>query len=114
MRLKISEWVSVSKRLIMTKEYILNYLKNHKSEFAKKYGITTLGLYGSYARNEATKDSDIDIFYKNNENFSMGILEFSAFLKKLEDDLKTKIDFVNLDSMNPIIKYYAKKDFTYV
>ena len=25
-----------------------------------------------------------------------------------------KIDFVNLDSMNPIIKYYAKKDFTYV
>ena len=40
----------------MTKEYILNYLQNHKDEFANKYGITTLGLYGSYARNEAKKD----------------------------------------------------------
>ena len=98
----------------MTKEYILNYLKKHKDEFASQYGIISLGLYGSYARNEETKDSDIDIFYKNNKNFSMGILEFSQFLKKLEYDLKAKIDFVNLDSMNPVIKYYAKKDFTYV
>ena len=98
----------------MTKKYILNYLKSHKNEFLSKYGITTLGLYGSYARDEATSSSDIDIFYENNSEFSMGILEFSQFLKKLEDDLKAKIDFVNLDSMNPIIKYYAKKDFTYV
>ncbi len=47
----------------MTKETILNYLKTHKQNFQKKYGIVTLGLYGSYARDSATKDSDIDIFY---------------------------------------------------
>ena len=92
----------------------MNYLKSHKDEFAKKYGISSLGLYGSYARDEATQASDIDIFYTSSEKFSMGILEFSSFLKILEKDLKSKVDFVNLDSMNPVIKYYAKKDFMYV
>ncbi|MFT5661592.1 MAG: putative nucleotidyltransferase, partial [Sulfurimonas sp.] len=38
----------------MTKNIILNYLKNKKEELHKKYGIVSLGLYGSYARDEAT------------------------------------------------------------
>ena len=34
---------------------------------------------------------------------------------KLADELNVpKVDFVNLSYMNPIIKYYAKKDFIYV
>lgn len=99
----------------MTKNDIINYLKSKKEIFKKEYGITTLGLYGSYARDEATQESDVDIFYETNENFSMGLFEFSSFLEKIEDDLKVKkVDFVNLKSMNPIIKYYAKKDFIYV
>ena len=48
----------------INKANILNYLKNKKDELHKQYGVTTLGLYGSYARDEATKESDIDIFYK--------------------------------------------------
>ena len=45
----------------MKKEYILNYLTKNKSLMFKKYGITKLGLFGSYARDEATTKSDIDI-----------------------------------------------------
>ncbi|MCK5294720.1 MAG: nucleotidyltransferase domain-containing protein [Arcobacteraceae bacterium] len=98
----------------MTKSNVLMYLKNKKDEFQKMYGIINLGLYGSYARDEATSNSDVDIFYTTNDKFSMGILEFSQLIKSLEADLKTKVDFVNLNSMDPVIKYYAKKDFTYV
>lgn len=99
----------------MDKNSILNYLKSKKEIFKKEYGITTLGLYGSYARDEATEDSDVDIFYNTNENFSMGFIEFDSFLDKIKEELHIKkLDFVNLDSMQPIIKYYAKKDFIYV
>ena len=45
----------------MTTLQILNFLRSHKEEFRQKFGITKLGLFGSYARGEATKDSDIDI-----------------------------------------------------
>ena len=98
----------------MNKQTILNYLKNHKQILNEKYGISKLGLYGSYARDEATSSSDVDIFYDTSDNFSIGMLEFSSLIQKMEDDLKTKVDLVSLESMNPIIKYYAKQDFTYV
>ncbi len=98
----------------MTKEIIIEYLAQHKKDFKTKFHIDTLGLYGSYARNEASEKSDIDIFYESDDSFSMGLFELTAFVQKLEKDLHAKIDFVNLKSMNPLVKYYAKKDFIYV
>lgn len=100
----------------MTKSDILTYLKNKKEELHKKYGITTLGLYGSYARDEADGSSDVDIFYERDSSFELNSgLEFMNISQKLADDLKvSKVDFVALDFMNPIIKHYAKKDFIYV
>ncbi len=80
----------------MTKSDILKYLKNKKDELSDIYGITSLGLYGSYARDEATESSDIDLFYKTNEKFTMGILEFSELLHKLESDLNSKNRFCKL------------------
>jgi uncharacterized protein len=100
----------------MTKDVLINYLKSIKEDLRKKYGITTLGLYGSYARDEATKNSDIDIFYERDKNFQLSSgLEFMSLDEKLARDLQVpKVDFVALDFMNPIIKYYAEKDFIYV
>jgi predicted nucleotidyltransferase len=46
----------------MTKSDVLNYLSKHYQEFHNKYNVEKIGLFGSYARDEATKDSDIDIF----------------------------------------------------
>lgn len=100
----------------MTKSYILTYLKNKKEELYKAYGITTLGLYGSYARDEATKDSDVDIFYERDKNFELKSgLEFMFLDEKIAEELNIKhVDFVKLDSMQPLVKYFAKKDFIYV
>ena len=100
----------------MNKKSIITYLKNKKEEFYNLYGITSLGLYGSYARDEATKSSDVDIFYKRDSNFKLESgLEFLNLSEKLAKDLNVeKVDFVSLDFMNPIIKHYAKKDFIYV
>ena len=100
----------------MTKSIILNYLKSKKEELHKKYGIVSLGLYGSYARDEATDNSDIDIFYERDSNFELDSgLEFMNINNQLAADLHvSKVDFVSLAFMNPIIKHYAKKDFIYV
>lgn len=43
-----------------TKETIITRLKSHKSELSK-YGIQTIGLFGSYLRNEQSAHSDIDL-----------------------------------------------------
>ncbi len=100
----------------VSKNIILKYLKSKKSLFTKKYGITELGLYGSYARNEAGENSDVDIFYKRNSSFHLNSgLDFWDLSDSIAKDLNVKkLDFTNLSSMNPVIKYYAKKDFIYV
>ncbi len=100
----------------MTKSDILTYLKSKKDELHQLYGITSLGLYGSYARDEATSNSDIDIFYERDKKFELNSgLDFLNISDKLANDLHvSKVDFVSLEFMNPIIKYYAKKDFIYV
>ena len=100
---------------MISREDILYYLKLKKDFLKNKYGIINIGLYGSFSRGEQTENSDIDLFYDIDDSFSMGFIEFSNLLESLEKDLDfRKIDFVNLKSINPIIKYYAEKDFIYV
>lgn len=59
----------MSKQLDRTN--ILNYLKEHYFEFKDKYGIDSLYLFGSFARNEQSVDSDIDLLveFKKNTRF---------------------------------------------
>lgn len=54
-----------------TRENILSILKTHKSELSK-YGVSNIGLFGSYFRNEQSSNSDIDLlidFEPEKENF---------------------------------------------
>ena len=50
---------------------ILEYLQQNKSEFHSRYGVTKIGLFGSYARDQNNEESDIDIvveFLKEKKN----------------------------------------------
>ena len=49
--------------MIPTREEILQILGENKQRLAEKYGITKLGLFGSFARGEATDDSDVDLCF---------------------------------------------------
>ncbi|MBK7870097.1 MAG: nucleotidyltransferase domain-containing protein [Saprospiraceae bacterium] len=46
---------------MVNKEDILEFLKAQKADFQRELRITKLGLFGSFARNEQTENSDIDI-----------------------------------------------------
>jgi predicted nucleotidyltransferase len=71
-----------------TKENIISVLKTHKSELSK-YGISNIGLFGSYLRNEQSKRSDIDLlidFEPDKESFDnyMAVYDFFENLFKNE------------------------------
>ena len=44
-----------------TLERIVQTLREHKPELQKKYPISRIGVFGSYARGVASEQSDIDI-----------------------------------------------------
>ena len=41
--------------------YSINQIRNIASPIAASYGVKRMSLFGSYARGEATEDSDIDL-----------------------------------------------------
>lgn len=94
----------------MKKEEILNKLKELKPIYQQE-GLEIVGLFGSYAKDNETEYSDIDIAYKlNYEEFSKKYVGgFSKLLRidSIKDELKTifkkEIDFVP-DSNKKILK----------
>lgn len=98
---------------MLSQNIIIDYLRQHKTDFNDKYSISEIGLFGSFATNKNTDDSDIDIVYKTS---SKGLT--FAQVSQLEDELHIEfgkdIDLVNLDYMNPLIKRKAIKDIIYV
>jgi uncharacterized protein len=95
---------------LMKKEEILNKLKELKPIYQKE-GLEIVGLFGSYAKDNETEYSDIDIAYKlNYEEFSKKYVGgFSKLLRidSIKDELKSifkkEIDFVP-DSNKKILK----------
>lgn len=98
----------------MDKNTIINYFKKHKQELKTKYNIKTIVLFGSYSRNEATINSDIDLAYIKNDSSKMTFDDFLNLQGDISKDLNCKIDLINFEKLNPLVKLYAKKDFIYV
>lgn len=44
-----------------TNEY-LTKIRQFKQQFAEKYGIISIGIFGSVARGEQHEESDLDVF----------------------------------------------------
>ncbi|AXX91913.1 hypothetical protein CPU12_06235 [Malaciobacter molluscorum LMG 25693] len=98
----------------MTKEYIINYLKEHKDEFSQKFGITKLGLFGSYANNSATSSSDIDILIELENNLSDIYEKKLDFKNTLENHFNLSVDIAREKYLRPLVKKEILKEVEYV
>ena len=96
----------------MKKNEILEYLKNHKDELAKKYQITKLTLFGSYAKDENYEGSDIDIAIDTKLSDYFLLYDFKESLEKA---FGTRVDIVRVrEKMNLSLKKRILKDGIYV
>lgn len=71
---------------------IIAKLKELKPELEKNYNITELGVFGSFARNEQTPQSDIDILIDYKDGTS--ILTLGGLQYMLSDLFNIKVDLV--------------------
>jgi len=87
-------------------------LRTFKEQHAEEYHLLALGYFGSYARNEATPDSDVDVVFQTDRPD----LFITAMLRQdLEALLDHPVDVVRLrDSMNPRLRARIKREATYV
>lgn len=96
----------------MSRSEILKLLKAYKIENAAKYGIKNIGIFGSYARDLAAENSDIDIVIETQEPDLYILVHIKEELEKL---FNKPVDIVrNREKMNPFLKKRIEKDAQYV
>ena len=82
-----------------------NDIENMKKKIRKvltKHGIVRAGIFGSYARGEQKKNSDVDILIQPTKD--MSLLDFSGLKIELEEILKRKVDLVSYKYIHPKLK----------
>ena len=92
-------------------ENIQSTLKELKPDLSTRYGVSTLGLFGSIVRDDFTNESDIDIVV----SFSKPIgIEFVTLADELEDKLKRKVDLVSRNGIKPKYWEFIEPEVIYV
>jgi len=96
----------------MSKDDILAMLSEFKKNNAQKYGITMLGLFGSYARGSNNDQSDIDICMKTATPDPFIIIHIKD---DLEAVFKKHVDIIRVrEKMNLFLKERIEKEAIYV
>lgn len=91
---------------------IVEILRDFKARSAEKYGIVTLGLFGSVARGEQREESDIDICVKLNPNRYHTLMDIKEDLEEL---FRTKVDVITLhETMRALFRRNIERDAIYI
>lgn len=99
---------------MLTRNNILDYLKENKGYFEREFKVSKLGIFGSFARNEMNEKSDIDIlidFEKGTKNMFFNKEEIREIISNTFD---RNVDVCYPDYLNKYFKNDILEDAIYV
>ena len=86
----------------MKQDAVVQILKQRNAELTNQFGVKSLLLFGSVARNEATAASDVDLLVEFNRPVGyFGLFALQDYLEKL---LGCSVDLGTPDSLRPYLK----------
>ena len=92
---------------------IVAYLKNNKRVFYDKFGVTRIGIFGSFVRDGHTPSSDIDMVVEIEES-RKNIHSFLQLKRFLEKEMERRIDLGFEHSLKPMVREKIKGQIIYV
>ena len=92
----------------MNRDELLAMLRAHRETLAERFGVTSLALFGSYARGQAIETSDVDILVR----FDGPATSKSYFGVQfyLEDLLGRPVDLVTDKALRPSFRPYVERE----
>ncbi|PKP57433.1 MAG: nucleotidyltransferase [Candidatus Altiarchaeales archaeon HGW-Altiarchaeales-1] len=86
-------------------------LKKYKQLLKEKFKVKNIGIFGSYARGEESKNSDVDLLVEFYEPVGWEFIDLKEFLEEL---IKKDVDLVTIRALKPQLKDNILKDVVYV
>lgn len=92
----------------MRREEALEILREHSGELKSSFGVRTLSLFGSVARDEAGPESDVDLLveFAGEPTFS-GYMDLKFHLEEL---FGRRVDLVTVGGLRSRVRPYVEKD----
>ena len=92
----------------ISRQQILDALRKHKPVLEERFGVTELTLFGSFARDQAAEDSDVDILVKFNGPATSKCYFGTLFY--LEDLFDRRIDLVSDKALRQEFRPYVERE----
>jgi predicted nucleotidyltransferase len=86
----------------ITREEIRQTLREHQPVLTTRFGVRSLALFGSVARDEATAESDVDLLVEFDR--PVGLFELFALQDELELILGRPVDLGTVQSLKPWVR----------
>lgn len=88
---------------MMNRRDVISKLARQRSSLAKEYGVKSLALFGSVARDEATDDSDVDLLVEFDR--PIGLFHLFRVQHRLESLLGVhRVDLLMPDAIHPALR----------
>lgn len=96
-----------------TLEEIKAQLQMLKPTIRERFGVLTIGVFGSFSRQEQTGKSDLDVLVVFSEDVSVGFFKFLELEEFLSGKLGVKVDLVTKNALKPMLKDQILKETVY-
>jgi uncharacterized protein len=99
--------------MVSNKNEIIMFLQAHKDEMAQRFGVVSVGLFGSYARGDAGEDSDIDIAIELRPE-KKSLSNFFGIRRYLEQQFGKPVDLGIESTLKPLAREMVAKEIIHV
>jgi len=96
----------------MNRDDAVAILRDHEPELRRR-GVIHAALFGSLARNEARRASDIDIMIEIAPDAPVGVFEYVDITQYLAGLFPGRVDVANRNSLKPLVRPGAERDAVY-
>lgn len=92
----------------MRRDDVLERLNLHRQELRTRYGVASIALFGSYARDEARPDSDVDLLVEFERPPTF--LGYMDLVDHLEQLFGTRVDLATPNKLKPRARPYVERE----
>ena len=91
---------------------IKGLIQQHRSALKRQFHVEKIGVFGSYARGDQKKRSDIDFLVTFDKAISL--FDHVDLTIYLNDLMGCKVDVIQHDNLRPELRKYVLKDLVYL